>query len=435
MSNDPSWNDIFGSQPGGAPQSNPASQHNPASQPNLASQGGSPQPTRREARESGTRSSGRAGTSQTKRSMYDSGGSNVPPKKKRHLGWLWALISVVLVVAIGAGAVWVLYEEQVREVFGWQLPTDYEGTGNGTEVEVVIKSGDIGEDIARTLAAAGVTMTFDAFYELLLSADPAPEFQPGTYALQEQMSAASALAALQNPENRVVSRVLIKEGTKLPAALQLLADGTGVSIDDFTTAAADLTSFGIPAEAPSLEGYLFPATYTFDPGLTAQEILQTLVSRSFESLDAHGVAAADRHRVLTIASLAQKEARVEGDFYKVSRVVQNRLDIGMKLEFDSTAHYGAESQGSVWTSAEERADDNPYNTYFHTGLPIGPIGAPGDTAIDAAMNPAEGSWIFFVAVNLATGETEFNETLSAHNASVQKLRAWCKTDEAANYCD
>jgi UPF0755 protein len=89
----------------------------------------------------------------------------------------------------------------------------------------------------------------------------------------------------------------------------------------------------------------------------------------------------------------------------------------------------------VWTTAEERADDNPYNTYFHTGLPIGPIGAPGETAIDAAINPAEGNWIFFVAVNLATGETEFTSTLSEHNKAVQKLRDWCKTDEAADYCD
>jgi UPF0755 protein len=318
---------------------------------------------------------------------------------------------------------------------GWQLPIDYEGDGNGTEVQVVIKAGDFGLDIAKTLSAAGVTMTTDAFYQLLLPMDPQPNFLPGTYTLQKEMSAQAAFDALQNPENRVVSQVLIKEGTKLPAVLQLLADGTGVAFEDFQAASTDLASFGIPAEAPSLEGYLFPATYSFDPGLTAQQILQTLVDRTFEALDSHGVAVQDRHRILTIASLAQKEARVEGDFYKVSRVVQNRLAAGMKLEFDSTAHYGAESQGSVWTSAEERADDNPYNTYFHTGLPIGPIGAPGDTAIDAAVNPAEGPWLFFVAVNLATGETEFTSTLAEHNKAVQKLRDWCETPEAANYCD
>ena len=420
--NDPSWDEIFGSQPGAAPQ---------------ASQQAAAPMTRREAREAETR----GGSTQPKRrSMYDAPGGQPPrnqrpQKRKRRLVWLWVLLGLLGLGAAGSATAWVLFEDKIRDVMGWELPIDYTGTGNGTEVNVVIKSGDIGEDVARTLEAAGVTMTFDAFYQLLLATEPAPEFQPGTYALQEEMSAKSALAALADPANRVVSHVLIKEGTKLPATLQLLADGTGVAIEDFQTAAADLASFGIPAEAPSLEGYLFPATYEFDPGLTAHDILQRLVSRTFQSLDAQGVAPADRHRVLTIASLAQKEARVEGDFYKVSRVVQNRLDAGMKLEFDSTAHYGAESQGSVWTSAEERADDNPYNTYFHTGLPVGPIGAPGDTAIDAAIHPADGTWIYFVAVNLATGETEFNTTLADHNKSVAKLKAWCKTDEAANYCD
>ena len=417
MSNDPSWDDIFRSQPGAAaPQQS----------------GGAAAPmTRREAREAEAR-----GSSQTKRrSMYDSGGNQPPRKKKRRLIWLWVLLGVLALGVAGTATAWVLFEDKIRSVMGWELPIDYTGTGNGTEIDVVIKAGDIGEDVARTLHDAGVTMTFEAFYQLLLATEPAPEFQPGTYALEGEMSAKSALAALADPANRIVSKVLIKEGTKLPATLQLLADGTGVSIEEYQTASADLASFGIPAEAPSMEGYLFPATYQFDPGVSAHDVLQKLVDRTFESLDAQGVAPADRHRILTIASLAQKEARVEGDFYKVSRVVQNRLDAGMKLEFDSTAHYGAESQGSVWTSAEERADDNPYNTYFHTGLPIGPIGAPGDTAIDAAIHPADGTWLYFVAVNLATGETEFNTTLAEHNKSVAKLKAWCKTDEAANYCD
>lgn len=421
MTNEPSWDDIFSSQPGAAPAQRPQ-------------EGGGAPLSRRELREAEERAA--TAKSGKKRSLYSSSyGEQPPPKKRRRLGWLWALL---VVLALGAGAaatVWTLYEDKVRQVMGWELPTDYEGSGNGVEVLVVIKQGDIGEDIARTLHAAGVTMTFDSFYKLLLNTTPAPTFTPGTYKLQQEMSAASALAALQNPENRVIARVLIKEGTTLPTALQLLADGTGVPLEEFEAAAADLAALGVPAEAPSLEGYLFPATYTFDPGLSAHDILQTLVNRTFQSLDNYGVPVESRHTILTIASLAQREARLEGDFYKVTRVVYNRLDKGMKLEFDSTSHYGAQSKGSVWTTAEERADDNPYNTYFHTGLPIGPIGAPGDTAINAAMNPADGDWIYFVAINLATGETEFNTTLAGHNASVTKLKNWCKTDEAAGYCD
>ena len=408
MSNDPSWNDIFGSQPGAAPQ--------PAAA----------QPTRREAREAAERSSGRGGKLPTKRSMYDSGGASTPPKKKRHLGWLWALIAVLVVGAGGAAAVWVLFEDQVREVLGWQLPTDYEGTGNGTAVEVVITSGDIGEDIARTLAAAGVTMTFDAFYELLLATEPAPTFEPGTYSLQQEMSAASALAALQDPVNRVVSHVVIPEGTKITTTLSLLAEGTGIDVAEFDTVALDLASFGIPAEAPSLEGYLFPATYTFDPGITAREVIQQMVDRCFQSLDAAGVAPADRHRVLTMAALIQKEGGSEEDFYKVSRVFTNRINIDMLLQSDATVSYGSGGT-SISTTDAERADaSNPYNTYVHPGLPVGPIGAPGDAAINAALNPIDGPWLFFVLINGETGETAFSETLSQHNAAVKVWQAWLR---------
>lgn len=407
MSTDPSWDDIFTSQPA-------ASSDRPAA--------GAPL-TRRELREAEAREAAKPGK---KRSLYDDGGRGAPPKKKRRLGWLWALIAVLLVGGIGAGAVWFLFEDKVREVLGWEIPIDYEGTGNGTEVQVVIKSGDIGIDISRTLAAAGVTMTSEAFYKLLLATDPAPVFTPGTYTLQQQMSAASALAALQDPANRVVSHVVVPEGTKLTTTLQLLADGTGIDIAEFETAAADLASFGIPAEAPSLEGYLFPATYTFDPGLSAHDILAQMVARCFQSLDAAGVAVADRHRILTMAALIQKEGGSTEDFYKVSRVFYNRIEVGMLLQSDATVSYGSGGT-SISTTAAERADaSNLYNTYVHPGLPIGPIGAPGDAAIDAALHPVDGPWFYFVLINGETGETTFSETLAQHNAAVKVWQAWLR---------
>lgn len=405
MSNDPSWDDIFTSQP----------------KP-TASQGEGAPLTRREMREAEDRAAARPAK---KKSMYDNGGAT-PPKKKRRLGWLWALIAVLLIGGIGATAVWVLFEDKVREVLGWEIPIDYEGTGNGTEVQIVIKSGDIGIDISRTLAAAGVTMTSEAFYKLLLATDPAPTFTPGTYKLQQEMSAESALAALQDPANHVTAKVTIPEGTKITKTLQLLADGTGVDLAEFETAAADLASFGIPAEAPSLEGYLFPATYTFDPGLSAHDILAQMVARAFQSLDAAGVAVEDRHRVLTMAALIQKEGGSTDDFYKVSRVFTNRINIGMLLQSDATVSYGSGGT-SISTTAAERADaSNLYNTYVHPGLPIGPIGAPGDAAIDAALHPIDGPWLYFVLINGETGETTFSETLAQHNAAVKVWQAWLR---------
>jgi UPF0755 protein len=201
-----------------------------------------------------------------------------------------------------------------------------------------------------------------------------------------------------------------------------------VSIDDFKAAAADYKSFGIPAEAPSLEGYLFPATYTFDPGLSAKQILQTMVDRMFKSLDAAGVAPADRHKVVTLASIIQKEGGSVTDFYKVSRVFTNRLNKGMLLQSDATVSYGAGGT-TISTTAAQRADaTNPYNTYAHPGLPVGPISAPGDDAIDAAINPVDGTWLYFVLVNGKTGETVFSNTVAEHNAAVKQWQAWLKAN-------
>ena len=171
---------------------------------------------------------------------------------------------------------------------------------------------------------------------------------------------------------------------------------------------------------------MFPALYTFDPDLSAQQVIQVLVDRTITALDAAAVPVEERERILTIASIIEREARVEEDFFKVSRVIQNRLAVDMKLEMDSTAQYASTTEpGSVWSTKEALETDTPWNTYQRTGLPIGPIASPGDTAIAAAMAPAEGTWLFFVTVNLDTGETVFTNTVAEHDAAVKQLKAWC----------
>lgn len=355
-------------------------------------------------------------------------GRGKPPKKRRRglLALVIVLVSLLALGGAGAATVWILFEDRVREVLGWELPIDYEGDGNGTEVDVTITAGQIGADVATTLHEAGVTMTFEAFYELLLGMDEQPNFIPGTYMLEEQMSARSALDALLDETNRKVNSVAIREGLTLSSYVDLLTAGTGIPEEDFTAAIADYTAYGLPEDAVSLEGYLFPATYEFDPGATAVDIIQRLVDRTFQSLDTAGVAPEDRNRVLTIASIIQREARLADDFYKVSRVIQNRLAIPMLLQMDSTAQYGDDAQDSAFSTAEQLDAVNGYNTYTHEGLPIGPISGVGDLAIDAALHPVDGPWLYFVTVNLDTGETLFNETVAEHDRDVQQLRQWCR---------
>ena len=143
-------------------------------------------------------------------------------------------------------------------------------------------------------------------------------------------------------------------------------------------------------------------------------MLQTLVDRQFEALDAAGVAPEDRWRTIVLASLVQREAGLEReDFYKVSRVFQNRLDPGLGERLLSPTRRSPTAPATRTPSCDDRRRArrrrNPYNTYVHPGLPIGPISNPGDLAIDAAMHPADGTWLFFVTWNLDTGETMFSD--------------------------
>ena len=425
MGDEPSWDDIFAPDPQRAEAEHPGEKE-------------SPRPiSRRELRES----EGRSRRVEQERPIPNSKkGGTGSRKPRRRLLWLKITLPIVVILgALGGVAAygWINYNTQVRAILGIPLPIDYRGTGNGEAVVVTIRSGDYGDAIARTLHDAGVTMTFDAFYDLLVKQKTEPVFIPGNYSLQKQMSAQSALDALLDPTNKVTDRLLITEGTQLPEALEIIAQTTGIPLADVKAAAADKASYGVPAEAPSLEGYLFPATYQLDGTESARDVLQLMVSTMFQRLDAAGVPVPDRYRVLTLASIIQREAgSEEGDFFKVSRVFQNRLDQGILLQSDATVAYGTGNLKTPFTTDAERADaSNPYNTYVNPGLPIGPIGLPGELAIDAALHPVDGPWLFFVTVNLATGETVFSETVEEHDAAVQRLRTWCAAStENGSYC-
>lgn len=352
---------------------------------------------------------------------------------------VWVIVLAVVLGGMGAAGVyaWSQFGDRISQALGW-TSNDYTGEGQG-EVMVMVRPGDIGADVADTLAEAGVVKTSQAFYELLLEQDPQVDFQVGTYRLKLQMSAQAALDAMQDPANRLELTVTVPEGMAAKDALQRAADVTGIPMADFDAAIADPAAFGIPAQFPSVEGFLFPATYTFEPSDTAQTIVQKMVDRMKQALTEHGVAEGDEWRVLTLASVVQREAGSNlDDFPKIARVFQNRLDQGMLLQSDATVAYGTGNTHTVWTTPEERADaSNRYNTYANPGLPVGPIGNPGDVAIDAALHPADGSWLYFMPIDLATGETVFSDTIEQHEQAVQQLGEWCTAhrEEGGTRCD
>jgi len=348
----------------------------------------------------------------------------------------WAIIIPGLIIILGLliGAAVLVVSQFASD--------DFEGSGSG-EVLVAIREGDTGTVIASKLQDEGVVKSSETFYKLLLQQDPEPIFQIGTYKLAQRMSSQAALDALMDPVNKIELKVTVIEGWFAAQAFERIAEVTGIPLQDFTEASKDYVSFGVPAEAPSIEGFLFPATYIFEPDQTASDIIQVMVNRMMRALDERNVAVEDRFTIVTMASILQREAGANPeDFYKVSRVFWNRLDPSiwprLMLESDATVTYGTQKTETVWTKPDERADStNLYNTYANPGLPIGPIGLPGDLAIDAAINPAPGPWLYFVTVNLASGETVFSSTRAEHDAAVSQLGAWCResASRGERFCD
>ena len=339
------------------------------------------------------------------------------PRKR----WIVWVAAIALAGMLGAVVVSLL-----ASGFFAGLSDDYAGSGSG-DVVFPISEGEIGDQIANNLVAAGVIKSFDPFYALLLKQDPAAVFIPGVYALHEKMSSTAALSVLLDPANRVVNKVVIPEGTVLTVALSTISTSLGIPSEELVAAAANIASYGIPAEATTLEGFLFPDTYTFNPGIGAREVLTTMVNQSLANLDALGVPVEERWHTIVMASVIQRESGSPDNDYKVARVFQNRIDAGMPLGSDVTVCYGAGLIGKdciylTWAQLDDAS--NLYNTRLLTGLPVGPISNPGKIAMDAARNPADGDWLYFVTVNLQTGETVFSETVEEHEAAAAQYEEW-----------
>lgn len=339
--------------------------------------------------------------------------------KKRRVLTLVVAGLVVVALALGGGFASGLFNAN-----------DYPGGGTG-EVQFTIAGGENGESIAINLAKAGVIKSSKSFYSLLLDTEPEPVFIPGIFKLKQHMSNASALAALQDSSNLIEDKVVIPEGTTLKATLNILSKSLNIPLADLQAATSDPRAYpGVPLQAETLEGFLFPATYKFSPGVDATTVIKTMVANSIYAMNRAGISADDRWKRLILASIIQKEmSAIPGDAKKISRVFYNRVDAGMNLGSDVTMCYGKGLEGDQCLfPLQSDLDDasNPYNTRKNSGLPIGPICNPGQEAIDAAEHPADGSWLFFVTVNLKTGETVFTSTNAEHDAAVRQYKQWLK---------
>jgi UPF0755 protein len=333
-------------------------------------------------------------------------------KKKRAK----ALIALLLVFCLIAVSVPV--SQVVQSLIDRYTVEDYVGQGEGTVV-IVIEEGDLGEDVARKLVAADVVKSFDSIYRPMLRSDLV--IYPGHYEFPLQIPGAEALRILMEA-NPITQSVTIPEGYQIAQIVPTLSKALSIP-EPALFASVDAANERFPG--PTLEGYLFPATYQFAPDVTAEFVIEQMLDRTLQELARWDVGLDESLALMTLASIIQEEARLKEDFYKVSTVFNNRLERGMLLQTDPTVKYYYE--GSIDSFQQGVADTaNPYNTYVYPGLPPGPISSPGSLAIEAALNPAPGDYLFFVTINLNSGETIFSETLREHEKAVELYRKWLR---------
>ncbi len=289
---------------------------------------------------------------------------------------------------------------------------------------VYIPRGSGGRRIAGALAEAGVVRSRWAFLALAVFRGDLRRLKPGEYqfALPATLGEVEAKVA---DGRTVIHAVTVPEGfTVYDVAGRLAAAGLAdaARVQALARDAALIGRLGL--DAPSLEGYLFPDTYRLTRGMTEEEILGLMVARFREVFGAAEDQRAQalgmpRHAVVTLASLIEKEARVDRERPLVSAVFHNRLRRNMPLQADPSILYTYPEKRGRLTTADLRQAD-PYNTYTNPGLPPGPIANPGRASIQAALGPAEVNFLYFVAK--PDGTHAFSRTLAEHARAVQRFR-------------
>ncbi len=349
-------------------------------------------------------------------------------------------VLVVLALVGGLGYVGVTKGlDLLRDQFS--SADDYPGPGRGKVVFEVV-SGDSIAAMGRNLKAEGVVASVESFTSAAAADPAAAGIQPGFYELKKEMAARDTLAVLVNPDSIISTAVAVPEGLRVVDVVDILVKETDFSQKQFEKVLANPDALGLPDYAGGEpEGYLFPATYSFGPDATPKSMLRAMVARWEQSAaDADLEARAAElgytpHELMTIASMVEAEGRGD-DMPKVARVIYNRLEnvgtagtVGL-LQIDATVAYALGENLGVALTQDQLAVDSPYNTRLVKGLPPGPIDNPGDAAIAAAADPAEGDWYYYVTVDLATGETKFAETPEEFADYKAEFLEYCETSDA-----
>lgn len=307
------------------------------------------------------------------------------------------------------------------------LLNDYRADSSDQKVEILIESGDSGTEIAQKLYESGVIKASKVFYKIAINEKRSKSISPGVHEIDLKISSRAAFEQLlDGKRNRGLFG--FKEGLRKNEILDLLSKSNLVK--------GVLSKNVIPDKkynTNNLEGFLFPAQYAFVPGLSTDNAVQQMVDRFNLAAKAskidQGYSGFNPYELLTIASMLQAEGD-EQDFSKISRVIYNRLKIGMPLQINATIDYAMNLRGKIRLPYKLLEIKSPYNTYRYRGLPPGPIGNPGQAALEAAVNPANGQWLYYVTVK--PSDTRFTKSYDEFLVWVSEFR---KNEKAGLFND
>lgn len=298
------------------------------------------------------------------------------------------------------------------------------GVEGGAPVRVVVPKGATLRVAAESLEAKGVIRSPRLFLLYARFKGGDRRIKAGTYLLPRGEGWGSVLDALAGGKG-LENTITVVEGWTLRQIVPQMARMLGAPVESVEVAVRDtalLRRLDVPT--PTLEGYLFPDTYTFTDGTTPRAAVRTMVARFEEVWRAEWTARLDtiamsRHDLLTLASIIEREAKLPPERPVIAAVYRNRLRDGMRLQADPTVQYahGGHKPRLYYKDLEI---DSPYNTYRYAGLPPGPIGAPGRPSMQAALYPAAVPYKFFVA--FPDGHHEFTNDFASHGRTVQRAR-------------
>ncbi len=281
------------------------------------------------------------------------------------------------------------------------------------------------QEMAQELAEKGV-IRYSWQFLIARALNPDRKLQAGEY----QFSRADTPSGILNRIARgdvFFYELVVPEGSNIFDIASSIGRFNFLKAADFLKAARNPALVrDLAPEAPTLEGYLFPATYRITRSTTVQQLCLMMTSqfrKQWRDLRA-SPGARPVNEIVTLASLVEKETGRSEDRPIVASVYENRLRKGMALDCDPTTIYAAlldaRYRGTIYRS--DLASDNAYNTYRHVGLPPGPIANPGVASLRAALAPAETNYLYFVAKGDGSGGHQFSETMEQHNVAVQQYR-------------